>query len=499
MVIRLRIVSGKLEGRVIQVPSRQLVSLGRTVRADISLEDDPLISSKHCEIEHNGTSGIVRDLGSTNGTYLNDQAIREAHLRHNDRLRIGSTELAIEFDNPPSTIPQSATGHDKATGHDRATYTAKASANGGAVAARQATPSPAELTGLAPPRRPIESHVDSSVESGIVFPRKIEGQGAVAPPKIAASAKAAGPIPTRTSVSGAPAVNPIMMSINDSSHIVGHFDLTPSNPMEACDMAKASQESTVPNRHLPADPAKPVSPIESLRDDRGLPPSAERLVVADYRVIRALPPELARFRELVCLSGVSLFQTPEVAIAPDVFTPSSLVDILAQHFSIVAVLHFQRVQRETPEGLATAHPLFDWLPENPARQYGPILVDYDQLCTSGNAEAIDQLWGHDGCLIFFGTDRQKLIQHVSGLIHRAVPGLSSRGGVFHFCWPSVIGQLLENQPPGVAEVIFADSVTGVLTEITTRSIGWQIFAPSRFADQLLTFGLHPAPKVDVSR
>lgn len=491
MVIRLSFVSGKLEGRVIQVPSRQLVSLGRTLRADISLEDDPLISSRHCEIEHNGSAGIVRDLGSTNGTYLNDQAIREAQLRHNDRLRIGSTELVIEFDNQPVVRSQ------KTTAETRTTTEIRTTTKGRAGAAEQVTPSPAGFTSQETSYGgPIKSYADSSVESGIVFPRKIEPQGSIDPPKMVDDSMAALPNPPPTTKSESPAVNPIMMSLDESSHIVGHFDLNPPNPKQVCDPPNASEEVSLSNRHLSAEPSRPVSPIEGLPDDRE-PPPADRLIVSQHHVIRALPPELTQFCERGCLSGVSLFQTPKVTLAAEVYTPSSLVDIIAEHFAVVAVLHFQRAQRETPQGLAAVHPLFDWLPENPARQYGPILVDYDLLCSSGNAEAIDQLWGADGCLLFFGPDRQQLFKHLSSLIHRAVPGLSREGGVFHFCWPSVLGQLLAYQPPEVAEVIFADSVAGVLTEIATQPIGWQIFAPSRFADQLRTFGLHRASKAAV--
>jgi len=52
--------------------------------------DDSSVSSNHAEIIYENHSFFVRDLGSTNGTYLNGVKVETAVLNHSDELRFGS-------------------------------------------------------------------------------------------------------------------------------------------------------------------------------------------------------------------------------------------------------------------------------------------------------------------------------------------------------------------------------------------------------------------------
>jgi pSer/pThr/pTyr-binding forkhead associated (FHA) protein len=70
-------------------------TVGRARRADFILEA-PLVSRLHCRLEA-GQDGLeVIDLGSTNGTYVNDKRIKRAKLKRGDRLRVGRVELTVE-------------------------------------------------------------------------------------------------------------------------------------------------------------------------------------------------------------------------------------------------------------------------------------------------------------------------------------------------------------------------------------------------------------------
>lgn len=73
--------------------------IGRDDEADIML-DDPGISRRHSEIRitNDGPHLVmtVRDLGSTNGTFLNGDAIDRAHLQDGDRITVGRTHLLFE-------------------------------------------------------------------------------------------------------------------------------------------------------------------------------------------------------------------------------------------------------------------------------------------------------------------------------------------------------------------------------------------------------------------
>jgi FHA domain len=72
--------------------------LGRGDRAEIRLED-PFASSRHARIYEQGNSLIVEDLGSTNGTYLNEEILQTPRPLHpGDRVRIGDSEFAFEVD-----------------------------------------------------------------------------------------------------------------------------------------------------------------------------------------------------------------------------------------------------------------------------------------------------------------------------------------------------------------------------------------------------------------
>ena len=59
--------------------------------------DDELVSRKHCKISFDGLHITVEDLGSTNGTYVDGNAITTAILGPDNRLQIGTMVLKVEF------------------------------------------------------------------------------------------------------------------------------------------------------------------------------------------------------------------------------------------------------------------------------------------------------------------------------------------------------------------------------------------------------------------
>ena len=67
--------------------------LGRGDQAEIRLED-PFASSRHARIVRQGGVMVLEDLGSTNGTYLNEEVLGgPAPLHPGDRVRIGDSEF----------------------------------------------------------------------------------------------------------------------------------------------------------------------------------------------------------------------------------------------------------------------------------------------------------------------------------------------------------------------------------------------------------------------
>jgi diguanylate cyclase len=66
------------------------IDCGRALQTDIPL-DDEAVSRRHARILWNGSNYVVRDLGSTNGTYVNDASIEERVLQDGDQVKIGRT------------------------------------------------------------------------------------------------------------------------------------------------------------------------------------------------------------------------------------------------------------------------------------------------------------------------------------------------------------------------------------------------------------------------
>ncbi len=66
------------------------VLIGRSSKADVQIDQES-VSRNHAKIINTGKSMILRDLGSTNGTYVNDQLIDEYVLRDGDLVKIGRT------------------------------------------------------------------------------------------------------------------------------------------------------------------------------------------------------------------------------------------------------------------------------------------------------------------------------------------------------------------------------------------------------------------------
>jgi pSer/pThr/pTyr-binding forkhead associated (FHA) protein len=87
----LEIINGQDKGKKFAF-KKGSVLIGRT-NADINIKDNN-VSRKHALIEAFGKDQVfIRDLASTNGTYVNGKRIANARLRINDEIKVGSTLL----------------------------------------------------------------------------------------------------------------------------------------------------------------------------------------------------------------------------------------------------------------------------------------------------------------------------------------------------------------------------------------------------------------------
>jgi hypothetical protein len=79
--------------------------LGRSPDAEFQI-DHPTVSACHCEVELNDATVVVRDCNSTNGTFLDQEPVREAELRSGQTLRLGDVELQVENTDARIAIPR---------------------------------------------------------------------------------------------------------------------------------------------------------------------------------------------------------------------------------------------------------------------------------------------------------------------------------------------------------------------------------------------------------
>ncbi len=94
--ITLTVMAGPEQGQVFKV-SRPTTILGRSTTCEIVVTD-PLVSRQHCQIML-GMGGIsLKDLGSTNGTFLNGARVTENPLRSQDVISIGGTRLRFALE-----------------------------------------------------------------------------------------------------------------------------------------------------------------------------------------------------------------------------------------------------------------------------------------------------------------------------------------------------------------------------------------------------------------
>src|SRR6266478_204604 len=63
---------------------------------------EPSVSSHHCEVLLRGNDVVIKDLNSTNGSYINGEKINESVLKAGQILRLGQIEMRLETDAAPA-------------------------------------------------------------------------------------------------------------------------------------------------------------------------------------------------------------------------------------------------------------------------------------------------------------------------------------------------------------------------------------------------------------
>ncbi|MCF7958628.1 MAG: FHA domain-containing protein [Phycisphaerae bacterium] len=95
--------------------------IGRRPDCDIQVPD-VLVSRQHCRVVHNGQALFIQDLGTPNGTYVNEERVDKVELNPGDVIKVGPIQFVVQVDGQPVTITPPAkssehVGSDSSSSH----------------------------------------------------------------------------------------------------------------------------------------------------------------------------------------------------------------------------------------------------------------------------------------------------------------------------------------------------------------------------------------------
>ena len=96
MQVTLRVLAGPYTGRTFSFNQHDTFLIGRSPDAHLCLSEDRFFSRNHCLLEISPPRCFLRDLGSTNGTFVNGAKVAEAFLKNGDRIQGGESVLQVE-------------------------------------------------------------------------------------------------------------------------------------------------------------------------------------------------------------------------------------------------------------------------------------------------------------------------------------------------------------------------------------------------------------------
>lgn len=102
--MEVKLVMFKANGQRKDLPLKNPVTvIGRGEECDLRV---PVlsVSRKHCELAVTDASVAVKDLASSNGTYVNNKRVNETELAAGDRLVVGPVVFTIQLDGQPEEI-----------------------------------------------------------------------------------------------------------------------------------------------------------------------------------------------------------------------------------------------------------------------------------------------------------------------------------------------------------------------------------------------------------
>jgi pSer/pThr/pTyr-binding forkhead associated (FHA) protein len=105
---KLVVLSAALAGRTYELKVDK-TTVGRLEDNTFQLSE-PSVSSHHCEVLLRSNDVVIKDLNSTNGTFINGEKVSESVLKPGQTLRLGQVELRLDpgDGSAPAPVPSAA-------------------------------------------------------------------------------------------------------------------------------------------------------------------------------------------------------------------------------------------------------------------------------------------------------------------------------------------------------------------------------------------------------
>jgi pSer/pThr/pTyr-binding forkhead associated (FHA) protein len=101
IMVKLVLLSAGMTGRTHELKVDK-TTVGRVEDNTFQISE-PSVSSHHCEVLLKGNDVFIKDLNSTNGTFINGEKVTESLLKPGQVLRLGQIEMRLESGSPGAT------------------------------------------------------------------------------------------------------------------------------------------------------------------------------------------------------------------------------------------------------------------------------------------------------------------------------------------------------------------------------------------------------------
>ncbi len=548
--IDIEFASGPKAGQRIRLTDRSLV-FGRTRVADIVLDWDGLISSKHFRIENQNGCFALQDLGSTNGTQINGQRVDSKVLASGDKIVVGKTtlvvraEAVVEVDvspakpigifNPfessvviadhnvrPSSVPDSRANADSNKKFNPF--------ESGIVLAKDKSQSTSESVVDSNRKfNPFESHFFK--EEDLV---KIIQEGDCDRTNNADSFKMEKTLESYNPGQVTNKENPtkveglVQLRLRVTSEIESGrkfwLALGQSSTFGRTEKADFSfgSDSSLSAEHFRVSCTAEQCDIEDLKSRGGTWLNGKQInksILRDGDQILAgktefaieidgiaggarLPGDIGRIEtaSVIAKSNNAARQVFEVTKKgypggiwrlrgklPDDESFVQIIDSLHRLGAYYLLIDFSRVSIPLPKGLdCSESSLFEWLPSE-AMKKSPLLYALEELVDW--KLFVDEGWGCDAIIALQSElPKEELLAKLRRRLVSLSHGTEASRGILGFCWPSVLGSLLENNSNGFGKSFF-DDVKLVVIEVPGKPEQWQLFGQEEAVETATKIGL----------